>query len=290
MLDRGIRKEIERNGLRYLVDDISPVFKSADYGIVNLECPIGLISTPLTKQFVFLGDPNTLPELKTAGITHGIMANNHSYDHGREAMIRTADHLLSNNIIPVGYGETQKKSCDPVLFRKGNIEVGLFSSVTLGLESWMYLEDVPGMCQASIGDLETTIMNFKREKPNSIVIVTLHWGAEYQNNPTSIQRKQAKILIEAGADAIIGHHPHVVQSYESVMGKPVFYSIGNLIFDNKNPLTHDGILVKINVDNNGELSSEIIPYHAENYKPLIMNDEQKLDFMTNLQKRSDPLP
>jgi len=290
MLDRGIRNEIDKKGLRFLLDDISPVFKSADFGIVNLECPIDSVATPLTKQFVFLGAPVALPELRRSGITHGIMANNHSYDHGREAMTRTATHLLGNQITPIGYGASQKAACDPVILKKDGIEIAIFASVTLGLESWMYLEDEPGMCQATIDNLQTSIASYTSENPEAFVIVTLHWGAEYQLSPTSDQRKQARLLIEAGADAIIGHHPHVVQSYESIMGKPVFYSIGNLIFDNKNTMTHDGILVKIIISEDEGLSTKIIPYHTKSCKPMVMNDDKKLVFMTELQKRSDQLP
>lgn len=290
MLDRGIRSEIDKNGLHSLLDDISPVFKFADFGVVNLECPIGAISTPLTKEFIFLGDPETLPHLNEAGITHCIMANNHSYDHGREAMKRTADHLMVNSIVPVGYGPSQNAACEPVILEKGKIQVAIFASVTLGLEAWMYLEGEPGMCQATIGDLQSSIEEHKKENPEHRVIVTLHWGAEYQHYPMSLQRRQAKKLIEAGADAIIGHHPHVVQSFESIMGKPVFYSIGNLIFDNKNPITHEGILIKVSIDEGAKLDTEIIPYHSIENKPIVMIGNKKLDFMSQLQERSDQLP
>ncbi len=290
MLDRGIRSEIDKNGLTSLLDDISPIFKSSDYGVVNLECPIGSLPTPLTKQFVFIGDPKTLPDLRQAGISHCIMANNHSYDHGREAMVKTANHLLDNSIIPVGYGKSQNAACEPVILEKGEIRVAVFASVTLGLEAWMYLENEPGMCQATIGDLQSAIKMYKKRKPEHLVIVTLHWGAEYQQYPMSLQRRQAKALIEAGADAIIGHHPHVVQSFESIMGKPVFYSIGNLVFDNQNPITHEGILVKLTIHENSRLNTTIIPYHTVKSKPIIMSENQKLFFMNQFQKHSNQLP
>lgn len=197
---------------------------------------------------------------------------------------------MANKITPIGYGDSQNEACDPVLINKGDIEVAIFASVTLGLEAWMYLENQPGMCQATIEDLGLAIQNFKMDHPNTVVIVTLHWGAEYHIKPTSIQRRHAKLLIEAGTDVIIGHHPHVVQSFESIMGKPVFYSIGNLIFDNQNPITHDGILVKLIVSSNQYIKTEIIPYHTSQYKPAPMIGNQKSNFMKSFQRRSDPLP
>ena len=218
------------------------------------------------------------------------MANNHSYDHGREAMISTANHLVANNIVPVGYGNSQNAACEPVILEKGEVQVAVFASVPLGLEAWMYLDGEPGMCQATISDLQSDFELYKKKNPKQFVIVTLHWGAEYQHYPMSLQRRQAKLLIEAGADAIIGHHPHVVQSFESIMGKPVFYSIGNLIFDSKNPITHEGILVKVVIDESGAVLTKIIPYQAAENKPTIMTGRQKLDFIDQFQERSDRLP
>ncbi|UII19415.1 CapA family protein [Fulvivirga ligni] len=289
MLDRGVKLKADQRGMDYLLNDISHVFTEADYGVVNLECPIGTEPTPLTKKYVFLGNPESLTPLRSAGITHAIMANNHAYDHGRRVMTGTAKLLLENNIIPIGYGISQQDACTPVILEKGDIKVALFASVTLGLEAWMYLEDEPGMCQSTISDLVSSIKVYKENNPNSLIIVSLHWGLEYQRRPTSIQRREARALVSAGADAIIGHHPHVVQSYENIDGHPVFYSVGNLLFDNQNPITHDGILVKLVINADRKIRPEIIPYHAEDCKPYIMPNPEKSKFIIELQKRSELL-
>ncbi|UII30547.1 CapA family protein [Fulvivirga ulvae] len=274
MLDRGIRARINTRGLEYLTEDISEVFDQADYTVVNLECPVTDQHTPLTKEYVFRAEPEWLSDLRDAGITHCIMANNHSYDHGREALVMTAENLNTADLVPVGYGLSQKKACEPVLLQKGDIEVAIFASVTLGLEAWMYLEDSPGMCQATISDLSKNIREYKKQFPQRLVVVTLHWGAEYHQTPTSIQREDAKKLIHAGTDAIIGHHPHVIQSFEYIEGKPVFYSIGNLIFDNPNPKTHEGILVKLTFEKDNQ-EVQVIPYKADNSKPVLMDEDER---------------
>jgi poly-gamma-glutamate capsule biosynthesis protein CapA/YwtB (metallophosphatase superfamily) len=288
MLDRGIRKEIEKKGLPYLTDNLSPVFRQADFTIVNLECPATEINAPETKRFVFRAEPRWLKTLKESGVTHCIVANNHSYDHGRAGLISTAENLVKNDLIPVGYGTTQRKACEPVFLEKNGIKIALFSSVTLPLEAWMYLEETPGMCQASIDDLVTAIATLKKKSPETHVVVSLHWGLEYQMYPTPIQQSQARQLVEAGADAIIGHHPHVIQSYESINSKPVFYSIGNLIFDNPDPKTHQGILVKLNFGEKNEV--EIIPYRCDSWKPVLLNDAEKEMLFQRLRRISDPLP
>jgi poly-gamma-glutamate capsule biosynthesis protein CapA/YwtB (metallophosphatase superfamily) len=267
MLDRGIRAKINVHGPGYFFDDLKAEFQDSDFVVVNLECPATAIKAPLTKKYIFRAEPALLPELRKAGITHCILANNHSYDQGRDGLISTAENLQKAGIVPVGYGPTQQLACAPVILRKDNSRVAIFSSVTLALESWMYLEDTPGMCQATIEDLAKSISAYKAAHKGDYVIVTLHWGIEYQLIPTPLQRDQAKALVEAGADAIIGHHPHVVQRYERIDGKPVFYSIGNLIFDNPNPITQNGILVRLRISGQG-VASEIIPYKTEDLKPV----------------------
>jgi poly-gamma-glutamate capsule biosynthesis protein CapA/YwtB (metallophosphatase superfamily) len=273
MLDRGIRTKINSRGVNYFLDDLKPEFRNSDFVLVNLECPATAINAPLTKKFSFRADPELLPELRKAGITHCILANNHSYDHGRNGLVSTAENLQRADLIPAGYGSTQPSACEPVILKKGDIQVAVFSSVTLPLESWMYLEDAPGMCQSTIEDLVKLVAAYKASRPNDRIIVTLHWGIEYQPVATSLQHDQAKALVEAGADAIIGHHPHVVQRYEKINGKPVFYSIGNLIFDNPNPVTHNGILVKLLINDEG-VSSEVIPYYIGDLKPIVQAEKR----------------
>ena len=278
MLDRGIRAQIHSRGVGYLTEGISSTFKSVDYTIVNLECPATNIQAPLSKKFVFRADPEWLADLRHEGVTHCIVANNHSYDQGRDGLISTEENLVNANLASIGYGTNQQSACEPVLLQRNGVSVAVFASVTLPLESWMYLEDLPGMCQATIDDLVVAIASYKKDHPETFVIVTLHWGIEYQPHPTRVQRDQARDLIKAGADAIVGHHPHVVQSYEILDGKPVFYSIGNLIFDNPNPLTHDGILVRLNFKKDTS-DFEIIPYHTSDNKPLLMTGESREDFL-----------
>jgi poly-gamma-glutamate synthesis protein (capsule biosynthesis protein) len=268
MLDRGVRAKINTHGVAYMLSDVANEFREADFVIVNLECPVTDINAPLTKKFIFRGDPKFLPDLRQAGITHGILANNHSYDHGRLGLISTAENLLKADIVPVGYGTSQALACEPTLLEKNGMKVAVFSSVLLSLESWMYLENSPGMCQATAEQLSSAISTFKNSNADYRIFVTLHWGVEYQKHPTPLQREQAKLLVDAGADAIIGHHPHVIQSNEVIASSPVFYSVGNLIFDNPNPLTHKGILVKFSISET-EISTEQFPYTAEQVKPII---------------------
>ena len=289
MLDRGIRAAIESKGFHHFTASIETELSEADFSFVNLECPATTLHTPLNKKYVFRADPAYLPELHDAGVTHCILANNHSYDQGRDGLISTAANLEQANITPVGFGIDQETACAPVLINKNGISVAIFSSVTLPLESWIYAENKPGMCQATIEDLCQQISDFRSKHPSVHIIVTLHWGVEYQSTPTSHQREQAKQLVMAGAEAIVGHHPHVIQSYEEINGRPVFYSVGNLIFDNKNIKTHDGILVKLIVGKD-EMKVKVIPYRSHDNVPIVMEAPEGEELFARWQKVSDTLP
>jgi poly-gamma-glutamate synthesis protein (capsule biosynthesis protein) len=248
LLDRGVRQQIERKGIDYLFEDVSTLFHASDAVIINLECPVTDTVSPVYKKYIFRANPEWMQSLHTNGITHAALANNHSMDQGRRGLESTSRHLLQAGIIPLGQGENQSAACAPTFISKGKTEVALFNSVLLPLENWVYMENRPGVCQATVESLITAIQSLKKRKPDCYVLVILHWGIEYQLQPTLQQRQEARQLIEAGADAIIGHHPHVVQKEEIYKGKPVFYSLGNFIFDQNKPETTHSVVIQIKFD------------------------------------------
>lgn len=237
LLDRGVRQQINKRGVEYLFTSVAPIFHASDAAVINLECPVTSVCSPLKEKYIFRAEPTWLEALKKSGVTHTAMANNHTIDQGRSGLIETYKHLTAIGITPLGYGETQTKSSQPIFIEKRNIKVALFNSVLLPLENWVYLEDSPGICQQPISALRKAIRAFKQKHPDYYVVVILHWGQEYQTSPSTSQRRDAHQLIKAGADAIIGHHPHVIQPEEYIDGKPVFYSLGNFVFDQRKPET-----------------------------------------------------
>lgn len=258
-------------GVDYLFEDVKKVFEQSDAVVVNLECPVTKVVSPINKRFIFRGEPEWLPALRNAGVTHAVLANNHSIDQGREGLKDTYLHLLANEIVSLGYGDTQQQACEPVFISKGNVEVAIFSSVTLPLENWVYLEDEPGICQASVESITASVRQLKQRKPACYIVVILHWGLEYQELPTPTQRMQGQILIDAGADAVIGHHPHVIQREEIYEGKPIFYSLGNFVFDQQKPPTRQSVIVKLLFDKSG-LRFEKHPVEIKNCKPILVSD------------------
>lgn len=247
LLDRGVRDQIEKRGTDFLFNDVSELFNSADAVIANLECPVTNHTAPINKRFIFRGEPGWLPSLKRSGITHLVMANNHSNDQGTEGMEDTYSELLRNDLIPIGFGKDHLSACKPIIIEKKGIRLAVFSSAQLIMENFPFLPDKSCICQASTEELVSAILKYKKKNPKDYVIVVLHWGAEYQTIPSPIQRIKAKKLINAGCDAIIGHHPHVIQPMGYIDNKPVFYSLGNFIFDSTKPNTNTGLMVQFEI-------------------------------------------
>lgn len=251
LLDRGVREQIEKRGVEYLFEDVAPLFLSSDAVIINLECPVTDTITPINKWFIFRAEPEWLPALSKSGITHAGLANNHSIDQGRKGLTSTFRHLQEAGIAPIGYGENQTEACSPLIIAQKGIELAVYNSVLIPLENWVYLENQAGVCQATVEALALEIQAMKKTKPNRYIVAFLHWGLEYQQTPTLKQRKDAYQLIDAGADAVIGHHPHVIQKEELYKGKPIFFSLGNFVFDQDGLETKKGLLLQMTFSKEG---------------------------------------
>ena len=287
LLGRFVEKRILKSGADSIFSNVSDIFRKADYTVINLECPVSEIETPVLKKYVFNGRPEYLESFSKSGITHCIMANNHSYDQGRQGLKNTYEELIKHNLVPVGFGDNHKASCKPVIIEKNGIRAALFASVRLPLENWVFLEDRPCPCQASIDELCTGIKEYKVEHPEDFILVSLHWGVENRIYPHPGQIKDAKRLINAGADAIIGHHPHVIQKMMFIEGKPVFFSIGNFVFDNSSPRQKKTVAVELTLKPNKEIKSKLYPVYINNCFPELMAPGMNNSFLHDMRELSN---
>lgn len=266
LFDRGVRQQITATGVDELFSDVAAEFHAADAAIVNLECPITSVAQPVHKRYIFRGDTCCAAALARAGVTHAALANNHSIDQGRNGLSETMQLLAKAGISPMGAGENPEAAGRPVVIRKGNIEVACFNSVLLPLENWLYLEEKPDVCRWTVGRLAEEIRMYKAAHPHNKVVVVLHWGMEYHKTPSPMQRRDAWRLIRAGADAIVGHHPHVIQQLEYIEGKPVAYSLGNFVFDQRTPDTSSAQMLRLTFTNDS-CRCDIIPVTIVNCRP-----------------------
>lgn len=285
MLDRGVRLKIESLGIEKIFDKVIKLFKNADYSIINLECPVTRSGDSLPKKYSFRIDPEWIESFKSIGITHCNLANNHSYDRGAGGLQNTIKTLRNESVIPFGYGESKVDACHPEMIHNGDSKIALFASVILPLKA-QFPEKGLQVSTCSIKKMCKKIKAFRKKNPGYFVVVNLHWGVEYIQFPTAVQRAQAKALIKAGADAIIGHHPHIIQEIEIIDDKPVFYSLGNFVFDQKGRLKNMGLAVEFVLEDSKLSRAYLHPIKIENRVPRIMNRKETQKLLKEINKIS----
>lgn len=267
LLDRGVRKRIEYLGLNNLVGPkLQQLFKQSHYIVGNLECPATKIKQPVFKRFVFRGEPEWLQMLSKHGFTHLNLANNHSIDQGRDALIDTHRNIKLAGMIPFGAGQNQQQASQPLVLATHPRPVYILASLRLPLENFAYLPHKPCVSHESLDTLVTRIKRLRLAEPNAYIVVSLHWGTEHQLTPSAQQRQQARLLVGAGANLLVCHHTHTLQTIEQYKTSTIYYSIGNFIFDQTKPLNTRACVVKLVVTPN-DARVETIPIEINNCVP-----------------------
>jgi poly-gamma-glutamate capsule biosynthesis protein CapA/YwtB (metallophosphatase superfamily) len=250
---------LAENGHAHAWSGLGDLFTEDDLTIINLECTPSDLGTPLPKEFVFRCDLDSLPAMQEAGIEVANLANNHSADHGKEALVDGRAQLESALIAPVGAGADRDEAYTPAVF-----EIDGWTVAVLGFggvvpnPDWLATEDSPGMAD---GDTAETMAAAVRaaDEVADLVIVTVHWGFELETEPDDGDRARAEAMIEAGADMIFGHHPHRLQPLEVVDGVPVAWSLGNFVWPNFSVPGSTTAVARVVVSPDGSMESCLIP-------------------------------
>ncbi|MFH0852846.1 MAG: CapA family protein [bacterium] len=255
-LDRAIRRTIDARGKDYLWSEITPLLKNYPHIVANLEGPI--LDKPeasANSSFSFAFRKEDIAELKTIGFTDLSLANNHTLNEGTNGLINTRNALKESGI---NYFGDSGNAADKSYIK----------------EEW------DGQKIALIGDHDlvpqgkSEIINQiqKLHSEDYFVIAYPHWGIEYATTIPAIERERAHELIDAGADLIIGSHPHVIQPIELYKGRIIFYSLGNLLFDQYFSFgTMHGLLVGLEIDKN-ELKFTLYPMEQDRTYKIHMAD------------------
>jgi len=278
LLDRGIRKVMEERGRDYPLQAVSDCLNWYDLVFCNLECPLSELGKPMEKKYIFRGDPSTVEMLKKAGFNLFSLANNHTLDYGHEALMDTIDNLANAGLYPIGAGKDQKEALKPIIIRKNGLTLAFFAVLGYPMEGVLGSPDLPGPCQASIDELVSFIQNIRNQV--DFIVVSFHWGFEYELQPHLRQIEYAHRVIEAGADLIIGHHPHVMQGIEKYRGKYILYSLGNFLFDQHDDGGKQSFLFGCTFHDGNLLLPHIIPIEIVHYQSCVATGE-KADFIVS---------
>ncbi|MEK7514875.1 MAG: CapA family protein [Patescibacteria group bacterium] len=219
--------------------------QDADITFANLENPVSTRGKNVGSIYSFRADPKTIEGLLFAGFDVVSIANNHLWDYGREAFLDTLSHLTQAGIDFVGGGNNIAEAERPVIRDVHGTRVA-FLAYTEFLQSAVARETSAGISRWDPERMAAAIASAKQA--NDIVVVSLHWGEEYKTQHNQQQETIAKAAIDAGADLVIGHHPHVVQEVERYKEGWIAYSLGNFIFDQYfSEETMRGLVLKVRI-------------------------------------------
>ena len=251
MLDRGVKYMIDKyQDFKWPFLKIADELKKTDILFGNLESPISDKGEKQGSIYSFRAVPEVIEGLVFAGFDILSLANNHAFDYGIQALKDTLSRLHEHDIDYVGAGFNEEQSFSPVIKEIKETKIGFLAYTNLGPWGWKASQTHSGISWISENDFERITQDIKKTKEETnILIVSLHSGEEYQKTPTDFQVSFAKISIQAGADIIIQHHPHVVQKSEKYLNGYIFYSLGNFIFDQGfSEETMQGQIIKIIIE------------------------------------------
>ncbi len=248
-----------------IVDCISPelieIMNDADIMCLNNEFTYSTAGSPLNgKAYTFRAHPSRVDILKEMGVDIVTLANNHVFDYGETAFLDTLDTLKSADILYYGAGKNLDEAMSPVYF---DIQDKTLAYVTASRAEKYKMtpqatEDSPGILRCY--DTQLFIETIEEaSKHADYVIAYVHWGTEYSFELEDVQLSTGRDYLDAGADIVIGAHPHCLQGIEFYNGKPIVYSLGNLWFNNK---TLDTMLLNIHFygdDTTENINLEIVP-------------------------------
>ncbi|MEI6803295.1 MAG: CapA family protein [Burkholderiales bacterium] len=231
--------------------DFAGFFAKADIRLANLECVVATSGSAGEKNYTFRADPRVLPVLKRH-FDALALANNHSGDFGREAFAEMLGLLQQAGLSQVGGGLNLAQAHTPLMIERKGVRIALLAYNEFMPRSFEADYDAPGSAWSEDEQVVRDIRAARRVHHADVVIPIMHWGWENELTANARQRQLARILIDAGADAVIGGHPHVTQDIEHYRGKPIIYSVGNFIMkETDNPRQRQGWLLRLQIDPQG---------------------------------------
>lgn len=208
--------------------DIAPVFAEADIAFLNLESPFSDKGPVMQRGMVFKTEPEMVAGLELAGIDVVSTANNHARDRGSYGLEYTLDLLASRGIAVAGTGKTAEDAHAGTVLERQGIRFG-FLAYTYDANNGNYKDTDPRIALLDIEAMRADVASMKLRA--DVILVSMHAGTEYALKQGAQQVQFARAAIDAGAQAVIGHHPHVRQPWEWYGSGAIFYSLGNLVFD-----------------------------------------------------------
>ena len=255
---------------------------ASDIMVVNNECTYSTGGTPLVgKDYLFRANPDTASDLKLMGADVVGLANNHVYDYGEEGLLDTLENIKKQDLPVIGAGKNIKEASEPVYFIANGKKIAIVAATQIE-RSTKYTreatEDAPGVLKTLWPEKYLKVIA-QAKKNADYVICFVHWGTEGTHQYGVDQYSLAKSYVEAGADAIVGAHPHCLQGVDSIQGVPIYYSLGNYYFSQEPemPAEYDTALAQLIIESDGSIQAKLIPCHFSNGKLSLVNEKSQFE-------------
>ena len=282
MLGGRAKSSIIEQGADYPFAAVLPLLRQSAIVVGNLEGPFAEKAHKLRRNFSYRVDPALASALTRAGINILTLANNHLLDCGRSGVLETLDILAREGLAPLGAGVNEQEAHRPIIRQAGRWRIGLLGYYWNRRTA--ATADKPGSAMDPAEALEADIRAL-RDRADRIVVI-FHWGVPYLRDPSAEDRAKARLAIDLGADAVVGHHPHVIQPFEIYHGRPIFFSVGNFAFGSGNSLA-EGLLVGIRFEEASTIVSAYPLYVKNrdprvNYQPKVLRGERAKQVLRQL--------
>ncbi len=263
------------------------LLSEADVAMVNLESPITTRGKKVPKPYNFRTEPRFLGALIRAGVDVVNIANNHIYDYGAQGLFDTILYLDSLGLKHVGAGRNRREAHAPAIVTVRGVRIG-FLGYYGGGEAPAATRKLPGVAGRTIGEIADDIRWLRAVDTVGYVVVNLHWGEELAKYPDDEQRRFAHEVIDAGADAVIGHHPHVLQGIERYRNGVIAYSLGNFLFGGNSRDSYSTALFEIRLSAAGRHYA-VLPVRVESWRLRAMEGEAGEGVRSAVRRLSEPL-
>lgn len=266
MLGRSVGARLQAEGAEVAFAAVAGILAGADIAVANLESAVGVTGTPAPKAYTFRAPPIAVEALALAGIDLVSLANNHSLDYGPESLAETRALLAEGGILSAGAGPNRTAAHAPAVVELDGLTIAFLAYVTVPVEgggagfdprTWDATDETPGVAWLDVPAMVADIEAARDEA--DLVVVLLHFGIEWESEPSEAQRQQARAAIDAGATLVLGSHPHVLQPIEEYGSGLIAYSLGNFVFDGFWDPANDSIILLVELTAKGVAGYETVP-------------------------------
>lgn len=285
-----VAKKIEEKNYLILFSELAPILRNSDFSIVNFEFPIGdKNSAPIEKNGPCLcGQEGSIDAIKFAGFNVTTLANNHILDQGKVSCLNTIKKLNENSIYTVGAGKNLEEASKILYLEKNSERLAIINCC----ENEFSIASNTSTGANPLSPIKQYYKILEAKKNADFVIVIVHGGSEHCKLPSPRMKELYRFFIDSGANAVVNHHQHCYSGYEVYHNAPIFYGIGNLLFDNphkRNSDWNEGFMISLDLSKMSKSKLELIPYNQCNDEPkvTILDGELKQEFLKKVNELNE---